>query len=336
MRTSHALDGHADVSSDIPAFSAWAAWRRRSLALAMVVVMWAALWLPWVRIDRATFQYHIYASLPFLVLALSYFLAELWHGPSVRTWFLARAAAALAILAVPLLWLLRTPLCILSGTAVAHPDGVACASEVTRTAQLSQGGMTALFLLGAGAAFAGYLAWRGSRSAAQHPGDGGGQSVWLVGVVIVALATLGAVIAALLFLDTSSPTALPLSSDVLALLGLAVLALPAWLVLRARDPRRFVLGVLGAAVLWLLLWYPNISGLPLPSDFASMYQGLLPTWNYDFQFAVNTDPASDSGLVGKDTLAVGAVTLLFVIAVAGAAWRWGRSGTDAGEPPTAP
>ena len=61
-------------------FSAWAAWHRRSLALTMVVVMWAAMWLPWARIDRATFQYHVYASLPFMVVALAYFLGELWHG----------------------------------------------------------------------------------------------------------------------------------------------------------------------------------------------------------------------------------------------------------------
>ncbi|HZW01661.1 MAG TPA: phospholipid carrier-dependent glycosyltransferase, partial [Candidatus Deferrimicrobium sp.] len=70
-------------------FASWAAWRRRSLSLTLLVILWAALWLPWARIDRATFQYHIYASLPFAVLALGYFLAELWHGPSPRTWFLA-------------------------------------------------------------------------------------------------------------------------------------------------------------------------------------------------------------------------------------------------------
>jgi len=315
------------------AFSAWAAWHRRSLALAIVVIMWAVMWLPWVRIDRATFQYHVYASLPFMLLALSYFLAELWHGPSVRTWFLARAAAATAIIAVPLLWLLRTPLCILSGTAVANPDGVACASEVTRTAQLSEGGLTALLLLGCGAAFAGYLGWRGSRAAARNPGEGSGQGIWLAALLVVALATLAAVVAVLVFLDTSSSSALRLSSDVLALLGLAVLALPAWLVLRARDPRRFVLGVLGAALLWLLIWYPNISGLPLPADFASMYQGLLPTWNYDFQFAVNSDPASDSGILGRDTLVVGAVTLVFVITVGMAASWWGRQSAPPGESP---
>ena len=306
-------------------FSAWAAWRRRSLALTLVVIMWAAMWLPWARIDRATFQYHVYASLPFMVLALSYFLAELWHGPAARAWFLARAAAALAIVGVPLMWLLRTPLCILSGTAVAHPDGVACASEVTRTAQLSAGGVAALVIVGAGAACAGYLGWRGSRTSGPPAGDAGsGQVVWVLALVVVALATLGGVIAALFLLDTSSPTALTLSSDVLALLGLAVLAIPAWLTLRARDPRRFVLGVLAAALLWLLVWYPNISGLPLPADFAHLYQGLLPTWNWDFQFAVNTDPAGDGGAFDEGTIVVGAMTVAFVMAVAGAAWLWGR------------
>ncbi len=314
-------------------FSAWAAWRRRSLALALVVIMWAAMWLPWARVDRAAFQYHVYASLPFMLLALSYFLAELWHGPAARTWFLARAAAALAIVAVPLLWLLRTPLCILAGTAVAHPTGVACASEVTRTAQLSQGGVTAILVLAVGAGVAGYLAWRAGRTASHHP-DEGGQGIWLVAVVIVALVTLGGVVASLIFLDTTSTTGLGLSSDVLALMGLALLVVPAWLTLRARDSRRFVLGVLGAALLWLLLWYPNIAGLPLPSDFASIYQGLLPTWNHAFQFAVNTDVASDTGMLGSSTFVVAGVTLIFVSAVAVAAWRWGRpSGRPWGPPP---
>ena len=159
-------------------FSAWAAWRRRSLALAIVVIMWAAMWLPWARIDRATFQYHVYASLPFLVLALAYLLAELWHGPSARTWFLGRVAAAVVILGVPLMWLLRTPLCILSGTAVANPDGAACASQVTRTAQFSQGGTAALVVLGIGAGVVAFLAWRAARAgrAAGPPGRVPGRS----------------------------------------------------------------------------------------------------------------------------------------------------------------
>ena len=92
------------------AWTAAMAWRRRSLALALILIGFACQWLPWARIDRATFQYHYYTSLPFVILALAYFLAELWHGPSSRTWLVARLAAAATLVAVPLLWFLRVPL----------------------------------------------------------------------------------------------------------------------------------------------------------------------------------------------------------------------------------
>ncbi len=305
------------------AFSAWVAWWRRSLSLTIVVIMWVVMWLPWARIDRATFQYHVYASLPFLVLALAYLLAELWHGPSPRTWLLARAAAALAIIGAPVLWLLRTPLCILAGTAVANPSGVACSSEATRTAQISQGGAVAMLLFALGAGVGAYLVWRASRSVGRGADQERRHSA--LALVVVALLTLAGVIAALLVLDTSTTTSLVLSSDVLALLALALLAVPAWLTLRARDPRRFVLGVLAAASLWLLLWYPNISGLPLPSDLADIYQGLLPTWNWDFQFSVNTEPGAEGGLLNATTLVVGGMTVVVVAAVALVARSWGRS-----------
>ena len=68
------------------------AFKRRSLALALIAVGFAAQWIPWARIDRAAFQYHYYTALPFVVLALAYFIAELWHGASRRTWRLARLA----------------------------------------------------------------------------------------------------------------------------------------------------------------------------------------------------------------------------------------------------
>ena len=61
------------------------AFRRRSLALALIAIGFAAQWIPWARIDRAAFQYHYYTALPFVVLALAYFIAELWHGASRRT-----------------------------------------------------------------------------------------------------------------------------------------------------------------------------------------------------------------------------------------------------------
>ena len=76
------------------AFVAWQAFKRRSLALGLVFVAFAFQWMPWARIDRATFQYHYYAALPFLLIALAYFIAELRNGPSARTWVLARVAAA--------------------------------------------------------------------------------------------------------------------------------------------------------------------------------------------------------------------------------------------------
>jgi hypothetical protein len=153
-----------------------------------------------------------------------------------------------------------------------------------------------------------------------------------VALASVAVMTAVGVVAALSFLDTSTPTAIVLTSDVLALLGLAILSLPALLVLRARDARRFVLGVLGAAILWFLLWYPNLAALPLPSAIASLYQGLLPTWNWDFQFAVNTDPAVEGGLLDAGTLVIGGTAILIVIGVALAARWWGR--TDAEERPS--
>ena len=52
------------------AFVACQAFRRRSLALALILVAFLAQWVSWARIDRAAFQYHYYTSLPFMVLAL--------------------------------------------------------------------------------------------------------------------------------------------------------------------------------------------------------------------------------------------------------------------------
>ena len=43
-----------------------------------------------------------------------------------------------------------------------------------------------------------------------------------------------------------------------------------------------------AAVGWFVVFYPNISALPLPSTVVNAYQGLLPTYLYAFQFPVNT------------------------------------------------
>ena len=95
----------------------------------------------------------------------------------------------------------------------------------------------------------------------------------------------------------------------------------------AGNPMRtaFVISLMNPkAILFFVAWYPNLSGLPLPSDFANIYQGLLPTWNWDFQFAVNTDPAVEGSTIGLDTLVLGALSVLVVVSTAIVARRWGR------------
>ena len=65
----------------------------------------------------------------------------------------------------------------------------------------------------------------------------------------------------------------------------------------ARRPpvRRSGIGVAVAA--WFVVWYPNLSALPLPSTVVNAFQGLLPTYLYAFQFPVNTAarPADAAG-----------------------------------------
>ena len=97
------------------------AFRRRSLALALIAVGFAAQWIPWARIDRAAFQYHYYTALPFVVAALAYFVAELWHGASAMTWRLARLAGAAVIMFPAVLWIFSRPLCAVVGVESVNP-----------------------------------------------------------------------------------------------------------------------------------------------------------------------------------------------------------------------
>jgi 4-amino-4-deoxy-L-arabinose transferase-like glycosyltransferase len=117
----------------IPAvvFCGWQAWRRRSQALAFLLVAFLCLWLPWARIDRVAYNYHFYTALPFTLVLLAYFLAELWDGPSSRTWLLARASAIVVLLAPALLWIGSGPLCIIAGVDQANPGAAVCSEPVS-------------------------------------------------------------------------------------------------------------------------------------------------------------------------------------------------------------
>ncbi len=108
------------------AFVAYQSFKRRSLGLTLIAVGFAAQWIPWGRIDRAAFQYHYYTALPFVILALAYFIAELWHGASRRTWFLAKAVAALAIVAPALMHVFSRPLCGFVDVLAVHNPSAAC------------------------------------------------------------------------------------------------------------------------------------------------------------------------------------------------------------------
>ena len=116
-------------------------------------------------------------------------------------------------------------------------------------------------------------------------------------LLVTAAATLLGVLAAVALFSADSTVKLGVEAGQLAVLAVLLLAIPAWMVLRARDSRRFAIGIVGAAVLWFILWYPNLTGLPLPDSLANVYLGLLPTWNYDFQFTVNMDPPAKGSIL---------------------------------------
>ena len=69
-----------------------------------------------------------------------------------------------------------------------------------------------------------------------------------------------------------------LNSTAVALLVAIPLGAVAWVVLTARDARRFVAGFGIAAAAWTVILYPNIAALPLPSAVVNAYQGILPTY----------------------------------------------------------
>ncbi len=120
------------------------------------------------------------------------------------------------------------------------------------------------------------------------------------------------------------------STEPVAFVGLCVLGFLAAFVVSARDSRRFVAGAVFAAVAAFLVFYPNISALPLPAAVANSYQGLLPTYLYPFQFPVNTDPAGSGpnffargplGLPAGPILLVGLIAVCLVVAYSAWAWR---------------
>ncbi|HEY6058919.1 MAG TPA: phospholipid carrier-dependent glycosyltransferase, partial [Candidatus Limnocylindrales bacterium] len=272
------------------AFCAWQAFRRRSLGLALVCVGFAWQWLSWSRIDRATFQYHYYTSLPFLFLALAYFLAELWHGASARTWLVARLSAALALVGPALLWLSRTPLCAYVRVTDVNPQSQACVSlppgDIILTSRTAA---TAFVMVAAGL----YIVRQLTQLDDGGRGEGLRQGLGRLGALLVtaAVAAAGVILASRFVPDDVLYSVRGFAPEVLAVVVVIPLGALGWYVVTARDGRRFVAGALFAIGIWFVILYPNIAALPLPSTLVNSYQGILPTYLYPFQFPVNTDPA---------------------------------------------
>ncbi|HSK94120.1 MAG TPA: hypothetical protein VLA76_08705, partial [Candidatus Angelobacter sp.] len=88
------------------------AWKRRSAALVLIVAAFAFQFVPWIRIERATFAYHYLTAVMFAMIAVAYVVDELLRRPAWRQ--VAVGALALVAVAAVLIY----PL----GSALAVPD----------------------------------------------------------------------------------------------------------------------------------------------------------------------------------------------------------------------
>jgi hypothetical protein len=299
-------------------FITWQAFKRRSLGLALLAVAFFWQWLSWTRIDRATFQYHFYTALPFFLAGLAYFLAELWHGPSRRTFLLARVAAACALFFPAATWLFKGQLCGLarvSSTTNGWKDTI-CGAGTGDVRIETRMLLIGIVLVAALVALA-LILWRLERRQSAGEED----RTWIA-QLLVPVAVAGAL---LWWLGQNGPrdilfdAALP--SDAIVLVLLPVLAILALIALTARNPRRFVLGACAFAATTFLVLYPNLSALPMPSNIISVYNGLLPTWFYGFEFAVNLQPALGVKTVSGQTIVLSLAVLLVAGVAAWVAWE---------------
>ena len=299
------------------AFVAWQAYARRSLALALIAIAFACQWVSWVRIDRPAFQYHYYTSLPFVILALAYFAAEVWQGTSRRIWLLARVAAGVAVMGPALLWLFDRPLCAFVGVERAVPNSQVCPPlipEFVLTAQTLVLGVVVCVAI---------LVFLRQLSSLDVSRGGDGSVGQLVPLGVTAGAALFGLLLVRIVPVTPLVTLTAIPVEPVAIIFSLPLLLLALFVATARDARRFVIGLVTAAASWFLVFYPNISALPLPAVVANAYQGILPTWVYAFQFPkLREGVATGVKLIDTIPLILAVALTLLCIVLAYSAWVW--------------
>jgi predicted membrane-bound dolichyl-phosphate-mannose-protein mannosyltransferase len=299
------------------AFVAWQAYARRSLGLALLAIGFAWQWISWVRIDRAAFQYHYYTSLPFVILGLAYFIAELWHGASRRVWLFARLAAALAVMGPALFWLFDRPLCWFVGVSRATDNTSACPPLIPQFVLTAQTAVLGIVIVVAILVFLRQLASLDTRDT----GEGSLRQVAPLG--LTAIGALAGLVVVRLIPATPIIEAAGIPVEPIALVLGLPLALLAVFIALSRDAHRFVVGIMTAIIGWFIVVYPNFSALPLPTTIANAFQGVLPTYLYYFQFPSNRAavPAPASIIDPVPAILAAALTLLCIV-VAYSAWVW--------------
>jgi C-terminal four TMM region of protein-O-mannosyltransferase len=73
------------------------AWRRRSAALVLMVAAFAFQFLPWTRIERATFQYHYLTAVLFAMIAIAYLVDEALRNRAYQALAVAFLVAAVVV-----------------------------------------------------------------------------------------------------------------------------------------------------------------------------------------------------------------------------------------------
>ena len=265
------------------AFVAWQAYRRRSLALALIAIGFA--------VPVAALGAHRPGGLPVPLLhepAVPGPRPRLLPGRAVarrvaRTWLLARLAAAVGDhRARPLLWVFKGPLCAVrrggGGQTPARRRARPAIPSFVLTARTAgargRRSAWALLLL--------VRATRRGSGDADADGDGLDRSAPALARAIGRRCVVGrARSLASQLPDTPILTLTSIPVEPIALVvGHAARLWRAASSRRRATPRRFVGGRRAAVVAWFVVLYPNIAALPLPSALVNAYQGLLPTYLY--------------------------------------------------------
>jgi hypothetical protein len=104
--------------------------RRLHPGILLLLVAATVQWLPWARVERVTFLYHVVTAVPFVAGLLAAALVALVSRRTARSWVAARVAVVVAASLPAILWLALRPLC--QGLAT-EPDAGGCAGRLDIT-----------------------------------------------------------------------------------------------------------------------------------------------------------------------------------------------------------